>query len=169
MSIEFVMLSSYLIFCCPLLLLPSIFSRIRVFISLSLCLSLSLYIYIYIYMVYISPWHRVIYHHGIATQALFLQEVQKQAAGSPRLVRLFNDGALPGLFSFLFAIFSMLESALMHTFPGLGYGCSTCCPTSARASRKQVGTEPDSIRQKLSQKPSAYQSLTETVSLPPRR
>ena len=30
MSIEFVMLSSYLIFCCPLLLLPSIFSRIRV-------------------------------------------------------------------------------------------------------------------------------------------
>ena len=31
MSIEWVMLSNYLILCCPLLLLPSIFPRIRVF------------------------------------------------------------------------------------------------------------------------------------------
>ena len=31
MSIESGMLSSYLIFCCPLLLLPSIFPNIRVF------------------------------------------------------------------------------------------------------------------------------------------
>ena len=39
MSIELVMLSNHLIFCCPLLLLPAIFPSIRVFsIELALCL-----------------------------------------------------------------------------------------------------------------------------------
>ena len=38
MSIELVMPSNHLIFCCPLLLLPSIFPNIRVFSSGQLCI-----------------------------------------------------------------------------------------------------------------------------------
>ena len=47
MSIKLVMTSNHLIFCCPLLLLPSIFPNIRVFMYIHI------YLFIYIYILYI--------------------------------------------------------------------------------------------------------------------
>ena len=55
MSIELVMPSNHLVFCCPLLLLPSIFPSIRVFFSeLSLCIRWPKYWKWYLWMCFVK-------------------------------------------------------------------------------------------------------------------